>query len=655
MAFRTYSWAYGTTSFRVSELKFKIERQLIRLKNLYDSNDENYNWKALQTEYLEGLLDEDWFNSNASDEAKIKKYARQVTSSLTDLGLVTQDRKLTDIGNELYSILVNNTFDFDNAFGIRNDSFLYLKQFLKMEFSQHVSSNSYSEFSINPFIALTYFITKYGYITKDEFQYLLPLVKNYQELQNLEIDIENRGVNIYSLIVEKIKHMRNYQEALENFKSSDKDIKAFGKMLMNRKTSKSSNKFKKFYETLENGDIERIIASIADLPSKNKAKFYKILFNNSGKPTRANIQEAQEYFSTSGFVDNLDESFFYLVHFAKWKTNLEEYFDINKRFLSLTDIFIFGEKIKLTPIVEVYFKTIGSNLLNISLSTSAGEYQELLATKKTIGEINKLLHISDDLLLINLKEKYSTLSTNNIKESIEAINKQKNKDKLNQLIDNHFSSAKLKTLLKHIKDRQNKGDKYDKKIKNYLHWDCDASTVFEYIIGIIFYIMNGKIDDIHDFLNMNIDSDLLPRRFAGGGQADLVFNYGSHSALIEVTLSKKENQRKMELEPVSRHLGRYKLHSGNADDYVIFIASHLDPNVLVNFRSYKNLRYYSVSDTTKYVDSLKIIPFDIDDVCVIVDKKYTRKDLELKIENSYLNNEHDGLTWYENILRPSLN
>jgi hypothetical protein len=100
------------------------------------------------------------------------------------------------------------------------------------------------------------------------------------------------------------------------------------------------------------------------------------------------------------------------VHFAKWKTNLEEYFDINKRFLSLTDIFIFGEKIKLTPIVEVYFKTIGSNLLNISLSTSAGEYQELLATKKTIGEINKLLHISDDLLLINLKEKYSTLSTN---------------------------------------------------------------------------------------------------------------------------------------------------------------------------------------------------------------------------------------------------
>jgi hypothetical protein len=48
--------------------------------------------------------------------------------------------------------------------------------------------------------------------------------------------------------------------------------------------------------------------------------------------------------------------------------------------------------------------------------------------------------------------------------------------------------------------------------------------------------MNGKTDNIHDFLNMSMDAELLPRRFAGGGQADLEFNYGTHSTLIEVTL-----------------------------------------------------------------------------------------------------------------------
>ena len=34
--FKTYSWGYGTTSFRVSELKYKIEKQLILLKELKD-------------------------------------------------------------------------------------------------------------------------------------------------------------------------------------------------------------------------------------------------------------------------------------------------------------------------------------------------------------------------------------------------------------------------------------------------------------------------------------------------------------------------------------------------------------------------------------------------------------------------------------------
>ncbi|VVH50875.1 hypothetical protein BPUTSESOX_271, partial [uncultured Gammaproteobacteria bacterium] len=130
---------------------------------------------------------------------------------------------------------------------------------------------------------------------------------------------------------------------------------------------------------------------------------------------------------------------------------------------------------------------------------------------------------------------------------------------------------------------------------------------------------------------------------------------GTHSALIEVTLSKKENQRKMEIEPVSRHLGRYKLSTSNANDYAIFIAPYLDPNVLVNFRSYKDLRYYDTSDTTKYVNSLKIIPFAIDDICLIIDKGYDRIALERKMENSYINYEKDGLMWYENTLKPSLN
>ncbi len=425
---------------------------------------------------------------------------------------------------------------------------------------------------------------------------------------------------------------------------------------MNRKTSQGSEKYKKLYEALARNDVNNIIETIKVLPSKTKAKFYEFLFNKKNKPTDASTKDAEEYFTSLNFNTNLDENFFYLVHFSKWKTNLEEYFDNNKRFLGLTDIFIFGEQIKLTPIAEVYFRIVKNSLLSVALSGSKEEYQELLTTTKHINDINLLLYITDTVLLQNLKNKYPSLSiTGNIDENIASIIKQENKDKLNGLIDSHFSKSQLKTLLKHIKNRKNKDDQYDKRIQTYLHWECDASTVFEYIIGIIFYVMNGKKDDIHDFLNMSMDAELLPRRFAGGGQSDLVFDYGTHSALIEVTLSKKENQRKMEIEPVSRHLGRYKLSTSNANDYAIFIAPYLDPNVLVNFRSYKDLRYYDTSDTTKYVNSLKIIPFAIDDICLIIDKGYDRIALERKMENSYINYEKDGLMWYENTLKPSLN
>jgi len=53
--FQTYSWVVGTTSFRVSELKYKIEKQLILIENLrelYPNND----WKEIQEDYFELLV-----------------------------------------------------------------------------------------------------------------------------------------------------------------------------------------------------------------------------------------------------------------------------------------------------------------------------------------------------------------------------------------------------------------------------------------------------------------------------------------------------------------------------------------------------------------------------------------------------------------------
>ena len=43
MAFKSYSWSIGTTSFRTSQLNYKIERQLQLLKEFWNNNP-NAEW-----------------------------------------------------------------------------------------------------------------------------------------------------------------------------------------------------------------------------------------------------------------------------------------------------------------------------------------------------------------------------------------------------------------------------------------------------------------------------------------------------------------------------------------------------------------------------------------------------------------------------------
>ena len=43
--FQSYCWSLGTTSFRVKDLNYKIERQLQLLKKLWNENP-NDNWNS---------------------------------------------------------------------------------------------------------------------------------------------------------------------------------------------------------------------------------------------------------------------------------------------------------------------------------------------------------------------------------------------------------------------------------------------------------------------------------------------------------------------------------------------------------------------------------------------------------------------------------
>jgi len=293
--FQTYSWVYGTTSFRVSELKYKIEKQLLLIENLRAIYPET-NWKELQNVYFKLLVEAGLSKKSAKE---VEKDARQKSSSLKDLGLITDDRKITYIGKLiLETTLKHSNIKFNNIFSIRDDSYLYFKQFLKIEFSKN-SDSSYNFFHINPFLALIYSIIKLDSISNDFFNILLPIQKNFQELRELVNNfIENKGIlNVTQILLDKIFSMDNYQNALSYFLENEKNDNTFKTVFLNMKGGDYDLPYKRFYELVKlysfsdnlakkQKALKEVVEYISNyLPSSLlKSKYYKLMFGLDKKP-----------------------------------------------------------------------------------------------------------------------------------------------------------------------------------------------------------------------------------------------------------------------------------------------------------------------------------------------------------------------------------
>ena len=102
MAFKSYSWSIGTTSFRTSQLNYKIERQLQLLKEFWNINSDNEWNNDTQEKYYNYLKEKDFV---AGDAKRRDKDAREKTSGLVDIGVLTSDRKLTEVGVHIEELL----------------------------------------------------------------------------------------------------------------------------------------------------------------------------------------------------------------------------------------------------------------------------------------------------------------------------------------------------------------------------------------------------------------------------------------------------------------------------------------------------------------------------------------------------------------------
>lgn len=647
--YKSYCWSLGTTSFRMVEFNRKIEKQLEFLRDFWANPAfSNQPWsenEPVQIAYYEFLKENGFIEGEAPRKAKD---AREKTSGLVDLGLINNERRLTEAGTALLQIALTANFNTNNLLQIPADSFLYLKQLLKV----HSPINSGY---VRPYIILIMALNRLGELSFDEFTYLLPLAIDEAKTRDIFDSIEKiRGGNgtIDETIINILMDMPNYQEALDILLATDVTEDVITEVGMNRKSGNYDKPYFTIYQALktvvftrsDNASVQ-LFKIINKIRSKSKSKSFALWKKYLFKSASVKKIEREGFSSVNANTDIfhcVDETefkteFFKLLHLFKAKSTLSDYFDLNRRYFKTTDTVLFQDgKVKFDIIPNCFFKIAEESLTAIAY-TSDDNLMENTSLESIVGT-----QITENQIFAKVEEIYG-VQVRNLYD-VQAFVDRERYERFNAMIDRKFTDENIISLLSAFEDRR------DSDIQTMVTNNADVPTIFEYVLAIAWYKISGRQGKILDYMNLSLDADLLPVTHAAGGHEDITYkyeateDYPAHTLLLEATLASSTNQRRMEMEPVSRHLGDYLLSHADEQAYCLFATTYLHVNVISDFRMRKNNPYYS-TDGTRFVEGMKIIPLQTSEIKTIIEKGLTYGNLYHIFEAAFASTVAPNL-WY---------
>lgn len=628
IAFKSFYYSLGTTSFRMQNFNQKIEEQLDLLNQFWQLPEyEDAKWEnneSVQEAYYNFIKENGFLKEG--DAPRKAKDARQKTSGMRDIGLIDDNRRLTSVGKKLLEIAKSGNFASDNFLQIPKDSFIYFQQLLKTYIA--IDKNS----GVRPFVLLARLLKKFTYLSKEEFMYLFPLCINCETTEFIESklsDFRGKDINVGEIVTEIFMQQQNYKDALAYF-LAEKSVteETFCAIGLNRKSKDYDRAYLPLYNAIKKVyfDDDKSTKAILQLYEASdignvKTHWRKFLFKTSSS---ASIKKSPlEQLQAANMFSNLEDEaafktvFFKTMHLIKIERTLEDYFDLNRRYLKISDTLLFAdEQVKFDVIPKYYFSLLPDEFYNIAF-----ERTDKLAELQSLEEISPFLKLDEAKLLkaINNDNKTSFTKIGDIRKFVA----DERTERFNRLIDEKFSDSQLIYILQLIQKRA------DKEIQTLVTDDADIPTIFEYILGIAWYKISGRKGDILSFMNLSLEADLLPKTHAGGGEADLVFQYDAengypkHTLLLEATLADSTNQRRMEMEPVSRHLGEYMLSHKEFESYCVFITNFLHINVISDFRNRRKMEYYGGKNGEEVINGMMIAPLENEILIVILQKGIT--------------------------------
>lgn len=656
--FQSYCWCIGTTSFRVKDLGLKNENLLLLLNEFWAKRtglEQEWNDES-QEDFFQILVYNELAEQGAKNPAKD---AREKTSALSALGLVDENRKITKVGQKLLKILEDEAFNSANQLGVDEDSLLYLEQLLKFRVNFENSFYKVALGRFSPVFLLINTLLDLEYLTYDEFTYVLPLLfygSNNSALVKDLRDLRNNKKSIDAILINNIiKLQSNYQDAFKNFLTPTRlSAQDFSAAIMSRKGTSYDHKFVTLFsemsEILDNPTSKKIEAlwEKTSCLCQERHKIFKPLRLVDLRKTKGIENIFQDEFLHLGSEQEIRKFFFKIVHLARIKATLKDYSDLNRRYLSLSDIFSFeDERVSLTLPSKLWFQVIRKNngregWLIESCASKLREITPIRALIKGVPTTEELIgHAAKELgtKVRNTQDLFNIYSA-------------KRRESFEKLIETKFQRNKLIEILTFFEN-----DERDKIFKAVTD-KADFPTIFEYVLGICWHWVNGRSGDLRSSLHLTLDADNYPKTHALGGLPDLLFKYSStnnyveHSLLLEATLSDGTNQRRMEMEPVSRHLFKQIETSKNNSDYAIFIAPTLHPSVVCDFRSRKNAEM--TMDYKNYVDGMKIIPLTTELLKNILRKEMVYEEIFGILEAAHQSDLKIKERWFQTMVESKL-
>ena len=385
--YSSFMWKLGTTSFRTKEFNFKTEMQLALLDDFWKiPENANQGWEKkymapgqkdiyeIKVRYYDYLVENGFMEGGEPWDRKYKT-AREKTSGLYDMGLVNGNHRLTEAGQYLLEISRTRSYNEKTELGISYDSILYLGQLLKT--SLKIGKNI-----VRPLIVVLYLITKLDYLSYDEFRYLVPLCTDdfsTSYISELIQQLRAGKGNIDDTIKDFLLSKQNYKAGLERFVNNEYSPELLLSVSMNRKSANYDKPYVALYEDLykvymeqDYSKVEALLVDLSSFQSSISKKWKKILFKSAMKATIKKQGEAVLKALPVGVLDS-EESFrrfFYLtMHLFKAKATLEDYLDLNRRYLGLTNCFVFTDEHVTLDVVPKQFFAKAIDVLYLKSAT----------------------------------------------------------------------------------------------------------------------------------------------------------------------------------------------------------------------------------------------------------------------------------------------